>query len=51
MNHDENTLALSFFSRQGSAGNETIFYSTDNQNLRIKRLETVFSIIVTSDVD
>lgn len=48
---DENTLALSFFCRQGSTGNETVFNSTDNWNLRIKRLESVFSIILTSDVD
>lgn len=37
-----NMLPLSFSCRQGSTGNETVFNSNDNWNLRIKRLEGIF---------
>ena len=44
-------LPLSFSCRQGSTGNERVFYSNDNWNLRIKRLEGIFSTNLTSGVD
>lgn len=46
-----NMLPLPFSCRQGSTGDEKVFSSNDNWNLRIKRLEGIFSTILTSGVD